>query len=87
MNDNEKLLTDILTDNNIRNISFSDMVNLLLYLGFSLRIKGDHHIFTKHAIKEIINIQPNKNMAKMYQIKQIRNIIIKYKLSKGKSDV
>jgi len=45
------------------------------------RIKGDHHIFTKNGVKEIINLQPLKdNMAKAYSVKQVRNIILKYQL-------
>ena len=31
-------------------------------------------------VEEIINIQPAGNKAKPYQVKQIRNIILKYKL-------
>ena len=49
-------------------------------IGFSVRIKGDHFIYTKSDIEEIINIQPKGNKAKPYQVKQIRNIILKYKL-------
>jgi hypothetical protein len=46
-----------------------------------MRIKGSHHIFSKIGITEIINIQPNENnKGKNYQVKQIRNIILKYKL-------
>ena len=30
---------------------------------------------------EIINIQPNGSKAKAYQVKQVREIIVKYKLS------
>ena len=37
-------------------------------------------IFSKKEIAEIINIQPVGNMAKNYQVKQIRNIILKYSL-------
>ena len=40
----------------------------------------DRNIYTFNENPEIINIQPNKNMAKPYQIKQIRNYIIKYRL-------
>nr|WP_319422022.1 hypothetical protein [Pleurocapsa sp. FMAR1] len=54
-------------------------------LGFAERIKGDHYIFTENNIEEIINIQPKNSKAKSYQIKQIRNLIIKYRL--GDSDV
>jgi len=44
------------------------------------RIKGDHHIFTKDGIEEIINLQPKGEKSKPYQVKQVRNIILKYKL-------
>jgi hypothetical protein len=53
-------------------------------LGFSLRIKGDHHIFYKEGIEEIINLQPlSGGKAKAYQVRQIRGIIFKYKLHEG----
>ena len=56
---------------------------LILSLGFKERIKGDHHIYSKTGIAEIINIQPlNDGKAKPYQVKQIRNLIHKYKLNK-----
>lgn len=46
-----------------------------------MRIKGSHHILFKEDVAEIINIQPNnESKAKAYQVKQIRNLIIKYKL-------
>ncbi|MCL2224569.1 MAG: hypothetical protein FWB96_06340 [Defluviitaleaceae bacterium] len=43
-------------------------------------MKGSHHIYYKDGVTEIINIQPNGNKAKDYQVKQVRNIILKYKL-------
>jgi hypothetical protein len=45
-----------------------------------LRIKGSHHIFTCDGIDEIINIQPDGAKAKAYQVKQIRGIMLKYRL-------
>jgi hypothetical protein len=46
---------------------------------------GSHRIFYKEGIEEIINIQPNGSKAKPYQVKQVRLIILKYKLmSDGK---
>ena len=62
------------------NIDFSDLRKLLTELGFRERIKSSHHIFSKSGIEEIINIQPEGNKAKPYQVKQVRNIILKYKL-------
>jgi len=46
-------------------------------------MKGSHHIYYKEGIVEIINIQPKGNKAKDYQVKQVRNIILKYKLGGG----
>ena len=62
------------------NIKFADLQHVLKYLGFSVRIKGDHFIYTKDGVEEIINIQPAGNKAKNYQVRQVRSIILKYKL-------
>ncbi len=43
------------------------------------RIKGSHHIFRKSGVEEKINIQKEKNKAKPYQIRQVRNVMLKYK--------
>ena len=83
MTNNEKLLLEILLFKNNKSIKFKDLCSVLEYLGFQNRIKGDHFIYYKKGIDEIINIQPDKNMAKPYQIKQIRNILLKYKLIGG----
>jgi len=76
----EKLIEKILIGKSDQNIDFNDLINLLLNLGFSQRIKGSHHIFYKEDIEDIINIQPFGNKAKPYQVKQIRNIIINNQL-------
>ncbi len=76
----EKLLSKILNGSSDTNIDFSQLCQLLIKLGFNQRIKGDHFIFTQDNIEEIINIQPLNSKAKAYQVKQIRNLVIKYKL-------
>ena len=43
--------------------------------GFEERIKGDHHIFSKKGIVEIINIQPKKDKAKPYQVKEMLGVV------------
>jgi predicted RNA binding protein YcfA (HicA-like mRNA interferase family) len=53
----------------------------LKILGFEIRIKGSHHILTRDNIIEIINIQPKDSKAKNYQVKQVREIIVKYNLN------
>lgn len=54
---------------------------MIINLGFELRQKGSHHILTKYGIEEIINIKPKNGKAKSYQVKQVREILIKYKLN------
>ncbi|MBT9149653.1 MAG: hypothetical protein DDT28_01088 [Dehalococcoidia bacterium] len=82
------ILEKVLTGLSDRNIRFSELRNLVLSLGFDERIKGDHHIFTKAGVTEIINLQPLKNgRAKAYQVKQVRGIILRYKLHKEGEDV
>ena len=49
--------------------------------GFQLRVRGSHHIFSCDGVEEILNLQPRGANAKNYQVKQVRNIILKYKLS------
>jgi len=62
------------------NVPFFDVCVLLSRIGFECRIRGDHHIFTMEGVEEIINIQPKNGMGKPYQIKQIRDLLLKYKL-------
>lgn len=78
-----KTLEKILIGVSDANIDFNDFCKLLESLGFSERIKGSHHIFTRSDVEEIINIQPKQNKAKAYQVKQVRNIILKYKLGEN----
>lgn len=76
----EKIILKLLSGTADGNFEFAELLSLLNRLGFSIRIKGSHHIFYKDGIDEIINIQPVNNKAKAYQVKQIREILIKYKL-------
>lgn len=74
----QKILNKILSGLSDKNIGFDDLRNLLL--NFEERIKGSHHILTHEKIEEILNIQSKSGKVKPYQVKQIRNILIKYKL-------
>ena len=79
----EKLLQKIMGGSSDRNIGFGDLRKLLLGFEFNERIKGSHHIYFKEGVEEIINIQPVEGKAKAYQVKQVRDMIIKYKLIKN----
>ena len=76
----EKLMQSILSGRQDRAFKFSDLTKLLRVMGFQERIKGSHHIYYRINIEEILNIQPNGSNAKPYQVKQVRNVIIKYGL-------
>jgi hypothetical protein len=55
----KKVLARILSGANDSHIIFTDLQGVLERLGFICRIKGDHFIYTKPGIEEIINIQQN----------------------------
>jgi hypothetical protein len=77
----QKLLDRILRGASDANIGFRDLCNLLKQLGFAERVRGDHHIFTRDDVEEILNLQPRGKSAKPYQVKQIREVIIRYRLA------
>lgn len=87
MSQYKKLLLSILCGTQDKSIPFSDLRTVLEHLGFQCRIKGDHFIYTKDGVEEIINIQPAGNKAKPYQVKQVRNIILKYQLGGGLNEI
>lgn len=81
----DKILEKVLRGTSDANISFSDLCKLLVRLGFAERIRGSHHIFTKDGVEEILNLQPNGSQAKAYQVKQVRGVILKYRMA-GEND-
>jgi predicted RNA binding protein YcfA (HicA-like mRNA interferase family) len=76
----EKILDAILRGTLDANIPFGGLCHLLKSLGFQERIKGSHHSFWKEAVAEIVNLQPKGAKAKAYQVKQVRAILLKYKM-------
>jgi len=86
MSRNKKFLDKILRGTSDANISFTRICVLMKAFGFEERIRGDHHIFTKEGVREILNLQPKGTKAKPYQVKQVRNIILQYKLTLEKEN-
>ena len=76
----DKLVRQILSGVSDKNIPFTGMCKLLIHWGFEERIRGSHHILTKDGVEEILNLQPKGSKAKPYQVKQVRKLIIKYRL-------
>ena len=81
----DRILEKILRGASEANIDFQDLRQFLNGLGFEERIRGSHHIFTKESVMEIINLQAKGSKEKPYQVKQVRNLILKYKLA-GEDD-
>jgi hypothetical protein len=79
----ERLYQHILARRSDANVPFAELCQLLKQLGFRERIKGDHYIFTKEGLEEILNLQPKGAKAKPYQVKQVRTVIVKYGLTLG----
>jgi hypothetical protein len=49
-------------------------------MGFEERIRGSHHMFRRAGIVEKINLQREGSKAKVYQVRRVRAVILKYKL-------
>ena len=75
-----KTLRRVLSGTSDASIRFDDLCALLDSLGFDKRVNGSHHIFRKAGIEEKVNLQRDGNNAKPYQVKQVRTVLLKYKL-------
>lgn len=75
-----KLIIKILGGGSDANIAFDDLRNLLKRLGFVERIKGGHHTFRKAGVAEKISLQRFGGNAKPYQVRQVRDVLVKYQL-------
>ena len=82
----DNLLSRILGGTSDANIPFEDLRRLLKRLGFAERIRGDHYIFTKDRVEDILNLQPKGRQAKPYQVKQVRGAIVKYRLARDDNE-
>jgi predicted RNA binding protein YcfA (HicA-like mRNA interferase family) len=81
MSQSGKVLQAILSGRSDQNIRFSSLQSALERMGFNVRVRGSHHIFSRDGIIEIINLQPRPDgTAKPYQVKQVRELIVKHQL-------
>lgn len=85
MGAHDKLLGTILRGASDANIAFEDLCQLLRHLGFDERTRGSHHLFSKSGIIELINLQRDGSKAKVYQVRQVRAVLLKYRLA-GEGD-
>ena len=80
MSKKDKLLASVMSGKQDKSLLFANLCKLLDIMEFEGRTKGSHHIYFKENIEEIVNIQPDGNLAKPYQVEQVRNLINKYGL-------
>jgi hypothetical protein len=74
--------------NHSKNVRFGYLCNAAERFGFTCRgSKGSHRIYTRDGVRELLNFQEVKGMAKPYQVKQLCKIIEDYSLLKEDADV
>ena len=78
----EKLAAKILSGKSDKNFAFNDLCYVLERAGFRSRSgRGSHRIYYKEGVVEIVNVQPRNGKAKPYQVKQVRELLLKYKIN------
>lgn len=75
-----KMLERVLKGTSDANIPFEDICGLLEHLGFSRRTRGSHNVFRRVGVVEKPNLQCDGHLAKPYQVRQVRDIILANKL-------
>lgn len=87
MGHHRKLVSKILSGKADSTVRFPDLCSLLRRLGFEERVRGSHHIFARQGIVEILNLQPRSDRsAKPYQVRQVREVLLRYGLGAGTDD-
>lgn len=78
---NKKIYNEVMSGKSDNNIKFNDFRNLIVDLGFTFtRQRGSHVQYYHSEINERMTIQNANSKAKGYQVRQLRNIIIKHGL-------
>ena len=60
----------------VHNVSFNDLIYLIVGFGFILvRVNGSHHYFEHPDIPDKVNVQSDRGEAKPYQIRQFLKVV------------
>lgn len=70
----KKIYDAVINGNRDKSIRFADLQRLLEYFDFKCSVRGDHFIY-RRSDTPIINLQPDGNNAKPYQVRQVRKIM------------
>lgn len=75
---NQRTYNDVISGKSDNNINFNDFCKLITDLGFNLKgQKGSHKSYYHNGINERMTVQNANSKAKGYQVKRLRNIIVK----------
>jgi hypothetical protein len=77
----DKRIADLLGGRADANFDFDDLRDILLGFGFEERTRGSHHVFRRPGIEELLNLQRDGRNAKPYQVRQVRAVMLKYRLT------
>jgi predicted RNA binding protein YcfA (HicA-like mRNA interferase family) len=78
---NRKKLLKKISEGQLANIAFNDLVSLAEGFGFHLvRTNGSHHLFNHADIPQLVNLQEVQGEAKPYQIRQLLRLIEQHNL-------
>lgn len=71
-----------LAHGNIANVAFRDMRSLVEAFGFRpIQVAGNHHIYARDDVAELVNLQEVRGQAKPYQVRQFLRLVERYGLS------
>lgn len=77
----KKILSRVLSGTSDASIRFEELCHLLRSLGFEMYTRGSHHLFRREGVEEKLNLQREGHEAKPYQVRQVRAVILKYRLA------
>ena len=86
MGRHDTLLAQLLGGRGDANVGFEAMCALLRRLGFQERTRGSHHVFRRTGVEELINLQRDGDKAKVYQVRQVRAVLVRYGLTTIEGD-
>jgi len=76
----DRLLERVLRGRSDASIPFDDLCGLLERLGFERRTRGSHNVFRRLGVIEKPNLQRSGKHAKVYQVRQVRDVILRHGL-------
>jgi len=75
-----EILDRVLSGRSDAAIDFDDLRSLLRRIGFEERARGSHHVFRRAGVEERVNLQRDGRHAKVYQVRQVRAVLRRYRL-------